>query len=416
MRISVLDQSPISEGSSGADALRHSIDLARLADSPGLLPLLGCRASRHADARVREPRSAHRTDRARDEADPRRQRRRHAAALQPAQGRGELQHAERALSWPDRSRPGPRARLPIPRRCLRCNGIAGRCRSTTFPSSLPNSLATSATRCPPAHPFARLSALPGAPETPDPWLLGSSPQSAIWAAELGLPYAFADFINPEGAELTARYRRAFVPSVWRAAPEVIVAVWVVCAESDEEARRLAASAVMAFRLLQRWPADSRSAGGSRHSVSSRWTLASSPQPGAGTCARRRRVVGSPGTVRQGIEAVAAEYQADEVMVVTITHDHAARCRSYELIAREFGLGSLQAVSSFVVPGRPLRSGNDAGDVRVFAVFGSRTRGLARLVGAARLFLLPLFLACPFARPFVLCGSGFLHGAISIPAP
>jgi len=61
--------------------------------------------------------------------------------------------------------------------------------------------------------------------------------------------------------------------------------------------------------------------------------------------RRRRVVGSPATVRKGLEAIAAEYQADEVMVVTITHDHEARRRSYELIAREFGLRPAQAVSS-----------------------------------------------------------------------
>jgi alkanesulfonate monooxygenase SsuD/methylene tetrahydromethanopterin reductase-like flavin-dependent oxidoreductase (luciferase family) len=53
--------------------------------------------------------------------------------------------------------------------------------------------------------------------------------------------------------------------------------------------------------------------------------------------RRRAIVGSPATVRRGIEAVAREYGADEVMIVTITHDHGARRRSYELIAEEFGL-------------------------------------------------------------------------------
>ena len=55
-------------------------------------------------------------------------------------------------------------------------------------------------RLPPNHPFARhAGTLPGLPERPEPWLLGSSPQSALWAAELGLPYSFADFINPQGA-------------------------------------------------------------------------------------------------------------------------------------------------------------------------------------------------------------------------
>src|SRR5437588_647239 len=60
------------------------------------------------------------------------------------------------------------------------------------------------------HPFARLAAaLPGRPAVPAVWLLGSSPQSAIWAAQLGLPYAFADFINPGGAAIAGDYRRRF---------------------------------------------------------------------------------------------------------------------------------------------------------------------------------------------------------------
>src|SRR5262249_27918709 len=65
-------------------------------------------------------------------------------------------------------------------------------------------------RPPPAHPFARLAAtLPGIPERPEVWLLGSSEQSALWAAELGLPYAFADFINPNGAAAARLYRERF---------------------------------------------------------------------------------------------------------------------------------------------------------------------------------------------------------------
>ena len=55
--------------------------------------------------------------------------------------------------------------------------------------------------------------------------------------------------------------------------------------------------------------------------------------------QRRRISGSPEKVRRDIEAVAAEYGADEVMVVTITHEHAARRQSYELIAEAFGLAA-----------------------------------------------------------------------------
>jgi luciferase family oxidoreductase group 1 len=73
-----------------------------------------------------------------------------------------------------------------------------------FPQQLAELLAYLNDQMPADHPFARLAeTLPGRPEKPEPWLLGSSQQSAIWAAELGLPYAFADFINSAGIEIAA---------------------------------------------------------------------------------------------------------------------------------------------------------------------------------------------------------------------
>src|SRR5437764_13050301 len=75
-----------------------------------------------------------------------------------------------------------------------------------FSQQLAELLAYLDDRMPDDHPFARLAAtLPGRPERPEPWLLGSSQQSAIWAAALRLPYAFPDFINAGGAEIAARY-------------------------------------------------------------------------------------------------------------------------------------------------------------------------------------------------------------------
>jgi luciferase family oxidoreductase group 1 len=202
-----------------------------------------------------------------------------------------------------------------------------------FPEQLAELLGYLGDTLPVAHPFARLAALPGLPGMPDPWLLGSSPQSGIWAAECGLPYAFADFINPSGAADAARYRQTFVPSRWRTAPELMVAVWVVCADTDAEARRLAASSVMSFRLLQRGqlvrvpPVEKALA-----------FLDADDRPAASLPMRsRRRVVGSPETVKKRLEEVAREYGAGEVMIVTITFDHAARRRSYELIAAAFDL-------------------------------------------------------------------------------
>ena len=88
-----------------------------------------------------------------------------------------------------------------------------------FPQQLAELLAYFEGTIPISSPLARLAkVLPGRPETPSPWLLGSSPQSAVWAAELGLPYAFADFINPAGAEIAALYRREFADGVRLDAP------------------------------------------------------------------------------------------------------------------------------------------------------------------------------------------------------
>jgi luciferase family oxidoreductase group 1 len=185
-------------------------------------------------------------------------------------------------------------------------------------------------RLPGNHPFARLArTLPGRPERPEPWLLGSSPQSAIWAAELGLPYSFADFINPNGPAITADYRGRFVDSERLGAPLVMAAVVVICADTDEEAERLASSMKMMFSLLRQGtlvqvpPVEQALA----------YLETRKRGPGSG----RRAVIGSPATVRAGLEQVAGEYGADELMLLTTTHDHHARRRSYELIAEEFGL-------------------------------------------------------------------------------
>jgi luciferase family oxidoreductase group 1 len=202
-----------------------------------------------------------------------------------------------------------------------------------FPEQLSELLGYLYDRLPADHPFARLAkTLPGAPEKPEPWLLGSSQQSAIWAAELGLPYAFADFINPKGAEIASLYRERFAEHEHAdAKPRVAVGVWVICAESDEEASRLAASGRMTFTLLRRGQliavpspeiaveflkADDRSG---------------QPRP------ERRAVVGSPETVRAELADVVAKYGAEEAVIVSITYAHEARRRSYELLAHAFGL-------------------------------------------------------------------------------
>jgi luciferase family oxidoreductase group 1 len=169
-------------------------------------------------------------------------------------------------------------------------------------------------------------------ETPECSLLGSSAQSAIWAAQLGLPYVFADFINPEGAPMADYYRQHFTPSERLESPRVAVAVWAICAPSGEEALRLSASFRMMMLMLYRGrpipvPTVDRALE----------FLAHEGVPIDQLPAGRRIITGCPTKVRSLLEAVALEYGAEEVFVVNIMHDHEARRRSYELIAEVCGV-------------------------------------------------------------------------------
>jgi luciferase family oxidoreductase group 1 len=334
LRVSVLDQSPIAEGGSGAAALRNTVDLARLTDELGYsrywvaehhgMPMLASAAPEILIAEI-----ASITERIRVGSGgvmlP------HYSPLKVAETFSILGglHGDRVDLGIGRAPGSDRETMFALQRDRR------HISPDDFPEQLAELLAYLENDFPPDHLFARLAALPGAPGRPDVWLLGSSPQSAIWAGELGLPYSIADFINP-GATANARlYRERFRPSRRREQPEVTVCVSAICADTDEEARQLAASQRMAITLLRR---------GRLIAVPSvEKALAFLESEGAGDAAAGRRVVvGSPEAVRSGLEEVAAEYGADEVLVVTITHDHDARRRSYQLIAEAFGLSGTPA--------------------------------------------------------------------------
>ncbi len=188
---------------------------------------------------------------------------------------------------------------------------------------------------PSEHLFASLpSLLPGRPERPEPWLLGSSPQSAQWAAELGMRYAFADFINPGGgAEIVRRYREAFVASERLAEPHAVVAVWALCADDDEQAERLAASARMVTMLSRRGKPTAVPPVETALRFMQRRSLGASPD----VALRKRMLRGAPDRLRGDLERLAGDYGTDELLVVTVIYEHAARRRSYELLADAFSL-------------------------------------------------------------------------------
>ncbi|HEY3758634.1 MAG TPA: LLM class flavin-dependent oxidoreductase [Solirubrobacteraceae bacterium] len=335
LRLSVLDQSPVSEGSSGSRALQNTIDLARLADELGYHRYWV--AEHHGGPMLAGPSPealigpiAAATSRIRVGS---------GGVMLPHYSPFKVAETFSLLAglFPGRIDLAlGRAAGTDPLTTFALQRDRRQAAPDDFPEQLAELLAYLNDNLPAEHPFARLAAtLPGRPERPAPWLLGSSQQSAIWAAELGLPYAFADFINPRGAEIAALYRERFAEHEHvDARPQVAVGVWVICAESDEEATRLAASGRMTFTLLRRGeliavpPPEKALA-----------FLASDERTPGQPRAQRRAIVGSPATVRAELEEVVSSYGAEEAIVVSITYEHETRRRSYELLAEVFGLTS-----------------------------------------------------------------------------
>lgn len=170
---------------------------------------------------------------------------------------------------------------------------------------------------------------------PEAYLLGSSPQSAVWAAELGLPYVFADFINAHGAEIVEYYRERFRPSAQWSKPYVMVAAWAICAETDSEALQLSIPMRMMMTLLHRGrlvpvPTVEKA----QQFLAQEGLGVDTMPPG------RRLITGGPERIHGALEDLSREYdRPDEILLVNIMHDHALRMQSYELIAEEFGLAA-----------------------------------------------------------------------------
>jgi luciferase family oxidoreductase group 1 len=190
----------------------------------------------------------------------------------------------------------------------------------------------------PAEPGQAVRATPGEGLEVEVWILGSSTFGAQLAAVLGLPFAFASHFAPaQMEEALAIYRAMFRPSARLAEPWAMLGLNVVCAETDAEAQRLFTSIQQAFVNLRTGrpgplppPVDPAS-------------LESDPM--AQHLAREvfsRAVVGSPATVRRGVQAFVERTGADEVMVTAQVFDHAARLRSFELTAEAWVGAEAQA--------------------------------------------------------------------------
>jgi luciferase family oxidoreductase group 1 len=190
------------------------------------------------------------------------------------------------------------------------------------------------------HPFRSIKVSNNG-TVPPLWLLGSSRWSAMAAARLGLRYAFAGFINPaQSFEIASIYRQHFAASERMTGiqkPEVILSLSVYCADTEEAAASMTAPVRVMMQRMSKGDIsgllpDEASALSALGGIPESEPLLDPTQP-------PRILAGTPEKLKGWLEAIAAAYGADELMIQCITPDHAKRLRSHELLAQCFGLAA-----------------------------------------------------------------------------
>jgi luciferase family oxidoreductase group 1 len=329
---SVLDLAPVTTGSTSADALRNTLDLARLADRlgyhrywlaehhsmPGIASstpavLIGHVAD--ATARLRVGSGGVMLPN-------------HAPLVVAEQfGTLEALHPGRIDLGIGRA-PGTD---PHTARALR--RTAGPLSADDFPEQLVDLIGFFEGSFPDDHPFRRIRAVPAYGNMPAIWLLGSSGYSAQVAGLLGLPFAFAHhFSSANTLPALELYRSTFRPSEALARPYAMVAANVLCADGDDEAQWLAGSGRLSMLRMRR---------GEPGTLPSPEEAAEHPYSDDDRRLIEQHtasnIVGGPATVRARIDELCAATAADELMITTMVYDHRRRLHSFELVAELYGL-------------------------------------------------------------------------------
>lgn len=350
LRLSVLDQSPVSAGATPSEALANSLDLAQHVDRLGYtrlwysehhaMDLLACTAPE-----ILVARAAGATKRIRVGS---------GGVMLPHYSAYKVAEVFRTLHamFPGRidlgigRAPGGGQLEAHALRRQRQGPV-----SDDFAQQLGELLALlHPERFPATHPFARLRVAPDAQGAPDVWLLGSSMWSSVTAAREGLPYAFAHFFSAQGTRQAMEYyQRNFLPGPDRERPEATIAIGAICAPTQGESEFLHAS----VRLLQRRIRmdDRRPVAAPEDALRELETLPPVPkQPWPVTIGPLdqpeeefpRYVVGTPERVAEELTKIARELEIGELIVNTITHSHEARKRSYALLAEAMGIAGAES--------------------------------------------------------------------------
>ncbi|HWG73310.1 MAG TPA: LLM class flavin-dependent oxidoreductase [Acidimicrobiales bacterium] len=332
--LSVLDLSPIASGASPGEALRNSIDLARRAEDLGYhrfwvaehhnMPGIASSAPAVLIAHLADATEAMRIG--------------SGGVMLP--NHPPLVVAEQ-FGMLEALHPGRidlgigRAPGTDPATAAALRRSAAGSSADDFPEQLGDLLGFFQGSFPAEHPYANIRAVPGLGDMPALWLLGSSGYSAQVAGALGVPFAFAHhFSSSSTLPALELYRECFRPSAVLAQPYVMIGAAVLCADSDDAAVFLhGSSRLQMLRLRTGMPGP----------VPSPEEAAAYPYTAAELALVHKHtgshIVGDPATVTRGLDDLIAATGVDEVMVTSVTYDHKARVRSFELVAELAGLGA-----------------------------------------------------------------------------
>ena len=331
--LSVLDLSPVSAGSSGAQALRNSLDLARLADRLGYVRYwvaehhnLPSIASSAPEIMIGQIAAA--TEKIRVGS---------GGVMLP--NHAPLMVAERfkvlEALFPRRIDLGlGRAPGTDPATSYMLRRRQGIGEEDDFLERFQELMLLESHGFPEGHPFAKVRAMPSEVALPPIFLLGSSDYSAQLAGHIGAAFAFAHhFANFDAVEAMRLYRENFRPSTAHDKPYAILATHVVCADTDAEAARLATTVELNFVRRAKGEyvplASSEEAAAYDYTPVDRARIAQNAS---------RLTVGAPATVKARLEPLIKATQADELMITSMMYDHAARKHCYELLADAFSEG------------------------------------------------------------------------------
>ncbi|EIJ81377.1 bacterial luciferase family protein [Bacillus methanolicus PB1] len=329
MKLSILDQSPISSGTTAAQALQESLKLAQIGEKLGFtrywiaehhdLPGLACSAPEVMLGYI-----GANTEKIRIGA---------GAVLLPHYKPYKIAETFNMLAtlFPGRidlgigRAPGGSAEATM---ALSDNFLE---QVRNMPDSFNNLLQFLQNDFPSDHMFSKISASPKPEISPEPWILGTSEKSAVLAAETGTAYAFGHFMSEkEGPSIMKNYMNNFKANDRLQRPKSIVAVSAICSETTERAEEIALSNLLWEIQLEK--------GEGRQGVPSieeakRYSLNSDEKKKIKNM-RKKMVIGNPREVKQQLIELQTLYEADEIMIITITHSYEERIQSYKLIANE----------------------------------------------------------------------------------